>query len=65
MAEWAGGRVQVMAPDGTWLGRIGTTGTKPGQYLSPLFVAISPDEQLYVADERPGRVLVFRLLPSP
>jgi hypothetical protein len=63
VAEYGGRRVQVFAPDGAALGVIEGVASESGQFGTSIFVAVSPDGLLYLADNRNGRVQVFRLLP--
>jgi len=52
-------RVQVFAPDGTFLRTFGGYGSGPGQLLEPVGIAIGPDNNVYVADSGNARLSVF------
>jgi len=52
-------RVQVFAPDGTFLRTFGGFGTGPAQLVEPVGIAIGPDNNVYVADSGNGRLSVF------
>lgn len=52
-------RVQVFAPDGTFLRAFGGYGSEPGQLLEPVGIAIGPDNNVYVADSGNARLSVF------
>lgn len=52
-------RVQVFAPDGTFLRAFGGYGTEPGQLMEPVGIAIGPDGNVYVADTGNSRISVF------
>ncbi len=52
-------RVQVFAPDGTFLRAFGGYGTEPGRLLEPVGIAIGPDGNVYVADTGNSRISVF------
>jgi len=62
VAEYGGKRVHVFAPDGTSLGVIESVATEPNQYMTLIYVTVSADGTLYVADNANGRVQQFRLL---
>jgi sugar lactone lactonase YvrE len=73
VAEDGYGRVQVFRIDGTHVltiggggsaidhfGRIGRSGSEPGQFAVPMGVCVSPDgHELFVADTRNSRVQIF------
>lgn len=53
-------RVQQFRPDGTYTGTtIGSFGSGPGQFNTPMGLAFGPDGLLYVADAFNDRVQVF------
>jgi DNA-binding beta-propeller fold protein YncE len=52
-------RIQVFAPDGTWLRQWGGHGYEPGQFLRPRALAMDDKERLYVADSCNHRIQVF------
>lgn len=56
-------QILVFAADGSLLGKIGSAGLEPGQFITPVNVALGPDGRLYVADGGNRRVQVFQLLP--
>lgn len=58
-------RVQVFAPDGTFLRAFGGHGTEPGKLLEPVGIAIGPDGNVYVADTGNARISVFRQDGTP
>jgi streptogramin lyase len=58
VTDWNAARVQVFAPDGTFLRTWGTPGGGPGQFSTPGGIAVSPDGKVYVVDVA-SRVEVF------
>lgn len=52
-------RVQVFAPDGTFLRAFGGFGSEPGRLIEPVGIAIGPDGNVYVADTGNARISVF------
>ncbi len=52
-------RVQVFAPDGTFLRAFGGFGSEPGKLVEPVGIAIGPDNNVYVADSGNARLSVF------
>lgn len=52
-------RVQVFAPDGTFLRAWGGFGSGPDQLIEPVGIGISPDGRVFVADSGNGRISVF------
>ncbi len=52
-------RIQVFAPDGTWLRQWGGHGYAPGEFLRPRALAIDANDHLYVADSCNHRIQVF------
>ena len=52
-------RIQVFAPDGTWLRQWGGHGTAPGEFLRPRAIVIDDQDRLYVADSCNHRIQVF------
>ncbi|MGE3797667.1 MAG: NHL repeat-containing protein, partial [Thermomicrobiales bacterium] len=52
-------RVQVFAPDGTFIRSWGGYGSGPSQFIEPVGIAIGPDDRVYVADSGNGRISVF------
>jgi DNA-binding beta-propeller fold protein YncE len=66
VADSTAHRVQVFSPDGTLRRTIGAAGSGVGQLLFPAAVTVAyppahPDGELYVADQRNGRVAIFDL----
>jgi uncharacterized protein (TIGR03663 family) len=52
-------RVQVFAPDGTFLRAFGGYGSEPGKLIEPVGIAIGPDGNVYVSDTGNARISVF------
>jgi tripartite motif-containing protein 71 len=52
-------RIQVFRPDGTFLSKLGSTGSAAGRFDEPVDVAVGPDNRLYVAERGNNRVQVF------
>jgi len=42
---------------------VGSAVVQPGQVFPPIYLTVSPNGRLYVADEGNRRIQVFRLLP--
>jgi sugar lactone lactonase YvrE len=58
-------RVQVFAPDGSFLTQWGSYGSAPGQFYRPMGIAVGADGRVYVADTYNNRIQVFGSLPTP
>lgn len=58
-------RVQVFAPDGTFIRAWGGAGNEPNQFIEPVGIAIGPDGRVYVADSGNGRISVFQRDGTP
>ena len=58
-------RVQVFAPDGTFLRAWGGMGSEPGQFVEPVGIVVGPDGRVYVADSGNGRISVFQRDGTP
>jgi sugar lactone lactonase YvrE len=58
-------RVQVFAPDGTFLRAWGGNGNGPTQFVEPVGIVIGPDGRVYVADSGNGRISVFQRDGTP
>lgn len=56
-------RIQIIAPDGTFLGGWGGRGDGPGEFHYPQGIAIGADGTVYVNDDAGDRLQAFRLLP--
>ncbi|MBC7235723.1 MAG: TIGR03663 family protein, partial [Chloroflexi bacterium] len=52
-------RVQVLAPDGSFLREWGSEGNAPGQFKEPWGIAVSPEGDVFVADTWNHRIQVF------
>lgn len=52
-------RIQVFAPDGTFLRTFGGYGSGPGQLVEPVGIAIGRDNNVYVADSGNARLSIF------
>jgi DNA-binding beta-propeller fold protein YncE/4-amino-4-deoxy-L-arabinose transferase-like glycosyltransferase len=52
-------RVQVFAPDGTFIRSWGGYGSEPAQFIEPVGIAIGPDSRVFVADSGNHRISVF------
>jgi DNA-binding beta-propeller fold protein YncE len=51
VADTGNHRIQVFAPDRTYLSEWGGEGTGDGQFLAPSGIAVAPDGTIYVSDE--------------
>lgn len=58
-------RVQVFAPDGTFLRSWGGYGNGPTQFVEPVGIAIGPDGRVYVADSGNARISIFQRDGTP
>jgi 4-amino-4-deoxy-L-arabinose transferase-like glycosyltransferase/streptogramin lyase len=58
-------RVQVFAPDGTFLRSWGGNGNGPGQFVEPVGIVVGPDGRVYVADSGNARISVFQRDGTP
>jgi DNA-binding beta-propeller fold protein YncE len=54
-------RIRKLTSDGRHISSWGTHGTKPGEFLRPRGLAISPAGEIYVADSSNHRIQVFDL----
>ena len=61
VADTGNGRVAVFSQDGQLVRTIGSVGSGPGQFSSPVGVVISPDGELYVSDRSNQSVQVLTL----
>jgi len=52
-------RIQVFRPNGTFLAKIGSTGSAAGRFDEPVDVAIGSNNRMYVAERENNRVQVF------
>lgn len=48
-------RIQVFAPDGSYLDEWGTLGQDDGEFLAPFDLDVGPDGSLYVVDDETRR----------
>lgn len=51
VADTGNARIQVFAPDRSYLTEWGSNGTGDGQFLRPNGIAVAPDGSIYVSDE--------------
>jgi DNA-binding beta-propeller fold protein YncE/4-amino-4-deoxy-L-arabinose transferase-like glycosyltransferase len=58
-------RVQVFAPDGTFLRAWGGYGSEPNQLIEPVGIAIDSEGRIYVADSGNSRISVFARTGTP
>ena len=58
-------RVQVFAPDGTFLRAWGGYGSEPSQLIEPVGIAIDSEGRVYVADSGNARISVFARTGTP
>ena len=56
-------RIQKFTPEGEFVSKWGTEGTGPGQFQSPINIAVAPDGSVYVAGT--GNDRIQRFLPGP
>ncbi len=56
--------VFIFGPDGSLRATLGGWGTQPGQFWTPLGMAVSPTGQLYVTDANNHRVQKFSATPA-
>lgn len=59
VSDTINGRVQKLAPDGTWLAEFGRRGDRPGTFARPKGVAVDPSGRLYVVDAAFENVQLF------
>ena len=59
VAEWDNNRISIFTLEGQLIRTIGSQGSGPGQFKNPTAVAISPDGDMYVADDYNHRIQVF------
>ena len=52
-------RVQVFQSDGSFVGKFGTMGSKPGQLEHPHYVAVSNTNRVIVSDSNNHRIQIF------
>jgi DNA-binding beta-propeller fold protein YncE len=52
-------RVQVFRPNGTFLTKLGSTGSGPGRFDEPVDIAVGPDNRIFVAERGNGRVQIL------
>lgn len=65
VADASNNRVQKYTSNGTFLGEWGSFGTGPGQFNSPMGIALSPSENyVYVSDWYNARIEVFAYSPE-
>ncbi|MBN2414542.1 6-bladed beta-propeller [bacterium] len=56
---WQAKGVYVFSPTGQFIKELGKEGQGPGEYLTPVSIAISPEGNIFVNDYMSKRVLVF------
>jgi len=54
-----GDRISVYSPEGNLIRQWGISGSEPGQFNCPGGIAVSPNDNIYVADQTNHRVQVF------
>ena len=59
MVDQTNNRIEVFAPDGTFLTEWGEEGSAPGQFSNPIYLAVSESGEVFVADEGNSRIQVF------
>ena len=65
VADTGNERVQVFAPDGTFLRAFGGYGSGPDRLIEPVGLAIGPNGFVYVADSGNARISVFTPSGTP
>jgi len=58
-------RIQVFTSDGAYITQWGSCGSAPGQFLSPIGIAVDANENVYVADTNNSRIQKFGPVPTP
>ena len=52
-------RIQVFELDGTFVGKLGTNGSKLGEFNQPFSVAVLSNDQIVVSDCNNHRIQIF------
>ncbi|MDR1389330.1 MAG: NHL repeat-containing protein [Treponema sp.] len=59
VSEYRGGRVSILAEDGSWQGYVGSRGIEEGMFVGPQNMAVDDEGYLYVVDYGNRRVSKF------
>ena len=59
MVDSSSNRVLKFSPSGQPIGQWGSIGSKPGEFLTPVGVAVAADGSIYIADQGNYRIQKF------